>query len=141
MNLYLLRDPNEPEWLKLGETTDPKNRLITYNTGSRGKQKYYVETWDIPPTMGDRHFWPHLSDFDRDGEWFRVSEDEAVEILDAAVDSSGESHDPDYVQKTVTLADVEVDDVDWSMVEIDQMTPEAADLIIDRFKQGLYVAA
>ena len=140
MYIYLLRDPNEPDWLKLGETKDPRSRLTTYNTGSRGKQKHYVEVWDIPPAMGDKHFWVHLERFDRDGEWFRVSEDEAVEILDAAVDAAWESHDPDYVQKTVTLADVEVDDVDWGMVEIDQMTPEAADLIIDRFKQGLYTA-
>lgn len=140
MKIYLLRDPNEPDWLKFGQTQDLRSRLATYNTGSRGKQKEFVESWDVPPNMTDKSFWPYLSDFERDDEWFRMSEDEAAEILDRAVDEAWETFDPDFVQKAVTLADVEVDDVDWSLVEIDQMTPEAADLILDRFKQGLYAA-
>ena len=132
MYLYVLRDPNEPDWLKLGETTNPKHRLTTYNTGSRGKQQHYVEIWDIPPTMGDKHFWSHLADFERDDEWFRVPEDVAVEILDAAVDAAWESYDPDFVARTVEAH--EIDDIDWETVEIDQLSPEAADLILERFK-------
>ena len=132
MNLYLLRDPNEPDWLKLGETVDLYTRLSTYNTGSRGKQKHYVETWDIPPTMGDKHFWSRLADFERDDEWFRVPEDVAVEILDAAVDAAWEAYDPDFVARTVEAH--EIGDVDWETVEIGQLSPEAADLILERFK-------
>ena len=137
MNIYLLRDPNEPDWLKLGHSVELRKRLATYNTGSRGKKKYFLETWDIPEHMSDAAFWPYLSDFERDDEWFRVSEEIALEIIDKAVDEVWESHDPSFVQNTVTLADVEVDDVDWSLVEIDQLAPEAADLILDRFRQGL----
>lgn len=144
MNFYLLRHPDMPGKLKFGKATNLKSRMTDYNMASFGKGCSYAETWDVPPGSHDKDHMHVLREIatDWDGfEWFEIDEDAAIEAVDRLVDEIWERYDPDFVQNTVTLADVEVDDVDWSMVEIGQMTHEAADLILDRFKQGLYVPA
>ena len=143
MNFYLLRHPDMPGKLKFGKATNLRSQLTNYNMASFGKGCEYVETWDVPPGSDDKAHMHRLREVatDWDGfEWFEVDEDIACAVIDEVVDEVWETFDPNFVQKAVTLADVEVDDVDWSLVEIDQMTPEAADLVLDRFKQGLYAA-
>ena len=135
MNFYLLRHPDMPGKLKFGKATNLKSRMTDYNMASFGKGCSYAETWDVPPGSHDKDHMHVLRAIcaDWDGfEWFEVDEDAAVEAIDALVDRLWDAYDPEHVAKVVEAH--EIDDVDWEMVEIDQLSPEAADLILERFK-------
>jgi hypothetical protein len=124
-----------PGKLKFGKASNLKSRLTNYNMASFGKGCEYVETWDVPPGSDDKAHMHALREVatDWDGfEWFEVDEDAAIEAVDRLVDELWEKHDPEFVARTIEAH--EIDDIDWEMVEIDQLSPEAADLILERFK-------
>jgi hypothetical protein len=138
-NIYIMIDPNQSGWVKLGETIDLKSRLVTYNTGSRGKQCTYHDTWDVPASFRDKdlhHLMREISE-EQDDEWFKVDADEASAMIDGVIDEVWDRYDPEHLMHTIDEHDVSTFDADeWARVEIDQMTPSACDAVLDRFKQA-----
>ena len=138
-NIYIMIDPNQSGWVKLGETVDLKGRLVTYNTGSRGKQCSYHDTWDVPASFRDKHLHHLMREISegQDDEWFKVDADDAAAMIDRVVDEWWDQYDPEHMMHTIDEHDVSTFDADdWARVEIDQMTPSACDAVLDRFKQA-----
>ncbi len=134
-NFYLMQDADQPGVLKWGEARILSHRLSSYNCGKFEQSCSYLWTAEVPPGFRDTDY---LHRFAELGEWngkecFRgIDEDAAVELADAIVDEIWEKYDPDFVARVVEAH--EIDDADWETVEIGQLSPEAADLILERFK-------
>ena len=136
--LYIMVDPNQPEWIKFGEAQCLPTRLTAYNVGSRGKQCSFHETWEVPSSIRDKDMHGKLRAVSdgQDHEWFKVDADDAANVIDAAVDAVWDEVDPDHNMHTIDehmIDDIQGDD--WAKVGIDMLTPTACDVLLDRFKR------
>ena len=135
-HIYIMVDPNEKEWIKLGEAKDLYGRLSGYNVGSRGKRCTFYETWDVPITFRDKDLHQKMRAIseDQDHEWFKVDPADASAMIDEVVDQVWLKHDPEHAMHIID--EHVMSDDEWATVEIDQLTPRACDAVLDRFKRA-----
>ena len=87
---YLFADPNNPHWLKFGETLNLSKRLSSYQTGHSGRVNF-VKTWEVPAFARDKELMPLLiraAKDHRDGsEWVQMSRRQAIDIVNIEVEA------------------------------------------------------
>lgn len=85
MNVYVISNPAFEGWVKVGKTSDIKNRLSVMQSGVPHIHRYSVEHIvelgdDIPV-----HWELEERGIERSGEWFRCAKHEAIDAVNTVI--------------------------------------------------------
>jgi hypothetical protein len=95
--IYVIAHPKFPGWVKVGQTTNTRSRLSSYNTGDpeRGYRLYVAA-----PTLGRRHaeWLAHKSlrrlGYAHKGEWYDATAEVAERVVRRAAAQADEEFSP-----------------------------------------------
>ena len=88
--VYIITNPNFPEWVKVGMAVDSEDRLNGYQTSSPFRDYKLYKSWAVSDRRSaESEAHTHLEKtFDRRGEWFKCTPEEA----EASIAGLMESH-------------------------------------------------
>ncbi len=81
--VYAIRNAAWPEWIKIGKAVDAEDRLNGYQTSSPMRDYELIHSVyfdDRNKAERDAHKYAELKG-ERKGEWFKITEDQALEVL------------------------------------------------------------
>jgi hypothetical protein len=78
--IYLIQHPDKEGWFKVGETSNPSQRLAQLQIANPSELSYH-SLYESRAANSDRDCHKALSHMDRRGEWFEGDIDEAAEII------------------------------------------------------------
>ena len=80
--VYVITNPNFPEWVKVGMAVDAEDRLNSYQTSSPFRDYTLVSAWSVTDRRtaeSEAHQELHKL-YDRRSEWFRCTAEQAKEV-------------------------------------------------------------
>jgi hypothetical protein len=81
--VYIITNPNFPEWIKVGMAIDSEDRLNGYQTSSPFRDYSLFTSWSVDDRRSaesEAHSLLEKS-FDRRGEWFKCKPEQAQEAV------------------------------------------------------------
>ena len=78
--IYLIQHPDKEGWFKVGETSNPSQRLTQLQIANPSELSYH-SLYESRAANSDRECHAALSHLNRRGEWFEGDIDEAAEII------------------------------------------------------------
>jgi len=81
--VYIITNPNFPEWVKVGMAVDSEDRLNGYQTSSPFRDYALYKSWPVSDRRSaesDAHSLLEKT-FDRRGEWFKCTPEEAESAI------------------------------------------------------------
>jgi hypothetical protein len=81
--VYAIRNAAWPEWIKIGKAVDAEDRLNGYQTSSPMRDYELIHSVyfdDRNKAERDAHKYAERKG-ERKGEWFKITEDQALEVL------------------------------------------------------------
>jgi hypothetical protein len=82
--IYIITNPATPDWVKIGESFDPSVRAADLNTASPFDYSVYFSA-PLPAGLTDKNLHPIIRarGIEHSREWFRLSAESAVEIVNS----------------------------------------------------------
>jgi hypothetical protein len=83
-HIYVLKNPAWPDWVKVGKAVDALDRLNSYQTASPNRDYsviHFIETQNRHAVEKAAHIKLNEACTGRHNEWFRISNDTAISIL------------------------------------------------------------
>ena len=87
--VYVITNPNFPEWVKVGMAVDAEDRLNSYQTSSPFRDYTLVSAWDVTDRRSaESEAHQELQKlYDRRSEWFRCTAEQAKEVCEKTAES------------------------------------------------------
>ena len=84
--VYVITNPNFPEWVKVGMAVDSEDRLNGYQTSSPFRDYALVATWDVTDRRSAESEAHQKMQklYERRSEWFKCTPEQAREIVTEA---------------------------------------------------------
>ena len=81
--VYIITNPNFPEWVKVGMAVDSEDRLNGYQTSSPFRDYALFTCWDVADRRSAESDAHELlgKTYDRKGEWFNCTPEQAQEAI------------------------------------------------------------
>ena len=83
--VYIITNPAWPEWIKIGMAVDATDRLRSLQTGSPFRDfnvDHTITVKDKRQAENSAHRICEMLSEERNGEWFRMPADQAIEVLE-----------------------------------------------------------
>lgn len=87
--VYVITNPNFPEWVKVGMAVDSEDRLNGYQTSSPYRDYSLVSSWNVNDRRAaESEAHTKLQKlYERRSEWFKCTPEQAQEVVSATVES------------------------------------------------------
>ena len=87
--VYVITNPNFPEWVKVGMAVDAEDRLNNYQTSSPFRDYTLVSAWSVTDRRSaESEAHQELQKlYDRRSEWFRCTAEQAKEVCEKTAES------------------------------------------------------
>ncbi len=87
--VYVMTNPNFPEWVKVGMAVDAEDRLSTYQTSSPFRDYSLAASWDVTERRSaESEAHAALQKlYERRSEWFNCTTEQAKEIVEEIIES------------------------------------------------------
>lgn len=87
--VYVITNPNFPEWVKVGMAVDAADRLNSYQTSSPFRDYTLVSAWSVTDRRSaESEAHQELQKlYDRRSEWFRCTAEQAKEVCEKTAES------------------------------------------------------